>query len=131
MQRIAVWLLENTADLPIWISLADLQGKTLEQYLIQDWLPSAIRKLRVLLEIEDAFCEQFNQGKVWLLLDAVDEMAIESTSALAKIANCLKGWVGDAAIILTSRLNVWDAGKNALENFETSCNLHFTYTNSL
>ncbi|WP_375497245.1 HEAT repeat domain-containing protein [uncultured Nostoc sp.] len=127
LQRIAVWLLENTADLPIWISLADLQGKTLEQYLIQDWLPSAIRKLRVPPEIEDAFCEQFNQGKVWLLLDAVDEMAIESTSALAKIANCLKGWVGDAAIILTSRLNVWDAGKNALENFETYCNLHFTY----
>lgn len=127
LQRIAIWVLENTADLPIWISLADLQGKTLEQYLIQDWLPSAIRKLRVPAEIEDAFCEQFNQGKVWLLLDAVDEMAIESTSALAKIANCLKGWVGDATVILTSRLNVWDAGKNALENFDTYCNLHFTY----
>ncbi|BAB73828.1 NACHT domain-containing protein [Anabaena sp. FACHB-709] len=127
LQRIAAWVLDNTADLPVWISLADLQGKTLEQYLIQDWLPSAMRKLRVSPELEDAFCEQFNQGRVWLLLDAVDEMAIESTSALAKIASFLKSWVGDATIILTCRLNVWDGGKNALENFDTYCNLHFTY----
>jgi predicted NACHT family NTPase len=127
LQKIALWLLDNTTDLPVWISLADLQGKTLEQYLIQDWLPSALHKLRVPPEIEDAFCEQFNQGRVWLLLDAVDEMAIESTNALAKIASFLKGWVGDATVILTSRLNVWDGGKNALENFDTYCNLHFTY----
>ncbi|RUR81816.1 HEAT repeat domain-containing protein [Chlorogloeopsis fritschii PCC 9212] len=127
LQKIALWLLDNTTDLPVWISLADLQGKTLEQYLIQDWLPSALHKLRVPPEIEDAFCEQFNQGRVWLLLDAVDEMVIESTNTLAKIASFLKGWVGDATVILTSRLNIWDGGKNALENFDTYCNLHFTY----
>ncbi|WP_193196891.1 HEAT repeat domain-containing protein [Nostoc sp. MG11] len=129
LQKIAAWVLNNTADLPIWISLADLQGKTLEQYLIQDWLPSATRKLRVLPEIENAFCEQFNQRRVWLLLDAVDEMAIESSHALAKIASFLTGWIADATVVLTCRLNVWDAGKNALESFHTYCNLNFTYSN--
>jgi predicted NACHT family NTPase len=129
LQKIAAWVLDNTEDLPIWISLADLQGKTLEQYLIQDWLPAAIRKLRVPVEIEEAFCEQFNQGRVWLLLDAVDEMAMESSQALTKIASCLNGWVGDARVILTCRLNVWDGGKNALQSFITYRNLNFSYSN--
>jgi len=79
--------------------------------------------------MEDDFCEQFNQGRVWLLLDAVDEMAIESSLALSKIADYLKGWVADASVIVTCRLNVWDAGKNALEDFDTFRNLNFTYGN--
>ncbi len=127
LQKIAAWVLENTADLPIWISLADLQGKTLEEYLLQDWLRTAIRKLQVPPETQEAFCTQFNQGRVWLLLDGVDEMAMESSQALKLIANFLKGWIADATIIITCRLNVWDAGKNPLESFATYCNLNFTY----
>ncbi|MDJ0733144.1 MAG: HEAT repeat domain-containing protein [Nostocaceae cyanobacterium] len=127
LQKIASWVLNNTPDLPIWISLADLQGKTLEEYLIQDWLRTAIRKLQVPQETQEAFCTQFNQGRVWLLLDGIDEMAMESSQALKLIANYLKGWVADATIIITCRLNVWDAGKNPLESFATYCNLNFTY----
>ncbi|MEM9922447.1 MAG: NACHT domain-containing protein [Cyanobacteria bacterium P01_D01_bin.50] len=130
LQKIASWIADNTQDLPIWVSLADLQGKNLEEYLIEDWLKAATRKRRISPEIEDSFCEQFNQGRVWLLLDAVDEMAIESSSALSKIASYIKGWVADASIIITCRLNVWDAGKNALEDFETFRNRNFTYGNS-
>ena len=130
LQKIAAWLLDNTQDLPVWISLADLQGKTLEDYLVEDWLKAAIRKRKVPPEIEEAFCEQFNQGRVWLLLDAVDEMAIESSHALAQISNFLQGWVGDATVVLTCRLNVWDAGKNACSDFDTFRNLNFTYGNN-
>ncbi|GAB1539202.1 hypothetical protein NUACC21_18670 [Scytonema sp. NUACC21] len=130
LQKIAFWVLDNTQDLPIWISLADLQGKSLEQYLLQDWLRSATRKLYVSKEIEEAFCEQFNEGRVWLLLDAVDEMAMESSHALVKIASFLTGWIADARVLLTCRLNVWDAGKNALESFDTYRNLNFTYGDS-
>ncbi|BAY65449.1 hypothetical protein NIES22_55550 [Calothrix brevissima NIES-22] len=127
LQKIAAWVLENTQDLPIWVDLADLQGKTLEQYLIQAWLPAAVRKLRIPAEVEEAFCEQFNQGRVWLFLDAVDEMALESSQALTKIASYLTGWVADARVILTCRLNVWDGGKNALQSFQTYRNLNFSY----
>ncbi|MGB3758275.1 MAG: NACHT domain-containing protein [Rivularia sp. (in: cyanobacteria)] len=129
LQKIAAWLADNTEYLPIWISLADLQGKNLEDYLIEDWLKAATRKRKISPEMEDDFCEQFNQGRVWLLLDAVDEMAIESSLALSKIADYLKGWVADAAVIITCRLNVWDAGKNALSDFDTFRNLNFTYGN--
>ncbi|WP_347566480.1 HEAT repeat domain-containing protein [Scytonema sp. UIC 10036] len=130
LQKIAFWVLDNTEDLPVWVSLADLQGKTLEQYLVHDWLRSATRKLCVSQEIQEAFCEQFNQGRVWLLLDAVDEMAMEFSHALTKIASFLTGWVADARVILTCRLNVWDGGKNALECFDTYRNLNFTYGDS-
>ncbi|MEM6399210.1 MAG: NACHT domain-containing protein [Cyanobacteria bacterium P01_D01_bin.116] len=129
LQKIATWLADNTQDLPIWISLADIGEKKLEDYLIEDWLKAATRKRKISPEMEDDFCEQFNQGRVWLLLDAVDEMAIASSLALSKIADYLKGWVADAAVIITCRLNVWDAGKNALEDFDTFRNLNFTYAN--
>jgi len=129
LQKIASWLLNNTPYLPIWVSLADLQLTSLEDYLINDWLRTATRKRRITPELEDALCEQFNQGRVWLLLDGVDEMAMESSQALTKIAKFLKGWIADATIILTCRLNVWDAGKNVLESFSTYRNLNFTYGN--
>ncbi|MBF2062955.1 MAG: NACHT domain-containing protein [Calothrix sp. C42_A2020_038] len=127
LQKVAGWILEKTQDLPIWVTLADLQTKSLEDYLIQDWLRAAIRKRHVSVETEETFCEQFAQGRVWLLLDAVDEMAMESSYALSRIASFLTGWVGNANVILTCRLNVWDAGKNALEYFKTYRNLNFTY----
>jgi hypothetical protein len=127
LQKIAAWVLENTPDLPIWVSLADLQSKTLEEYLIEDWLKAATRKRHVSQEIEESFCEQFNRGRVWLLLDAVDEMALESSQSLTKIASFLTSWVADARVILTCRLNVWDAGKNVLETFDTYRNLNFSY----
>lgn len=58
-----------------------------------------------------------------MLLDAVDEMGIDASIALANLARQLRGWVGGAHIILTCRSNVWDSGKNALENFTTYRNL--------
>jgi HEAT repeat protein len=129
LQKIAVWVLDNTSDLPIWISLADLQGKTLEQYLLEDWLKAATRKVRVTEAMQDALGELFNSKRVWLLLDAVDEMSVEAygNTPLQWIANQITGWVADARVVLTCRLNVWDAGKNALEAFETYRNLDFSY----
>ncbi|MFL9458049.1 hypothetical protein AB0758_44370 [Tolypothrix bouteillei VB521301_2] len=38
LQAIAFWLLEKDLGFPIWISLADLQSKSLEEYLLQNWL---------------------------------------------------------------------------------------------
>ncbi|GET44367.1 HEAT repeat domain-containing protein [Microseira wollei] len=127
LQKIAAWVIDNTSDVPIWISLADLQGKTIEEYLLNNWLRSATRKVRVTPEIEEALGELFNSRRVWLLLDGVDEMVTESGNALAQISKQLTGWVSDARVVLTCRLNVWDAGKNALENFETYRNLDFSY----
>ncbi|HEY9295068.1 MAG TPA: HEAT repeat domain-containing protein, partial [Phormidium sp.] len=127
LQKIARWIIASTEELPIWISLADLQGKALEQYLLEDWLKAATKKVIITPEIQENLGELFNSQKVWLLLDAVDEMTISSGNALANIAHQLIGWVASAKVILTCRLNVWDAGKNALEAFDTYRNLDFSY----
>ncbi|HEY9671791.1 MAG TPA: HEAT repeat domain-containing protein, partial [Waterburya sp.] len=129
LQKIAAWVLSNTEDVAIWISLADLQGRSVEQYLLEDWLKAATRKVRVTEAMQEALGELFNSKRVWLLLDAVDEMSVGAygNTPLQWIANQITGWVADARVVLTCRLNVWDAGKNALEAFETYRNLDFSY----
>ncbi|MBE9181479.1 HEAT repeat domain-containing protein [Oculatella sp. LEGE 06141] len=124
LQKIAFWLLEQQA-LPIWISLADLQGATLENYLLQDWLKQATQKISVPSELQEAFAQQFEQGRVWLLLDAIDEMAMDGATALTSLARQLRGWLANAHVVLTCRPNVWDSGKNALDGFTVYCNRSF------
>lgn len=126
LQKVANWLLEKQ-HLPIWISLADLQGVALEDYLLQDWLKQATRQFQISAQLQAELAAQFQSGKVWLLLDAVDEMATDATTALATLARQLRGWMGNAQIILTCRLNVWDSGNNALETFTTYRSQSFTY----
>jgi HEAT repeat protein len=126
LQKVANWLLEQQ-QLPIWVSLADLSGNTLEDYLLQDWLKQATRQFKVTSELQEELATQFQLGRVWLLLDAIDEMATDSSTALATLARQLRGWVGKAQIILTCRLNVWDSGNNALETFTTYRNQSFDY----
>jgi predicted NACHT family NTPase len=126
LQRLAAGLLDRQL-LPIWISLADLQGETLENYLLQDWLKTATRQITVDPQLQQDLVTQFNRGRVWLLLDAVDEIAIDPSIALTNLARQLRGWVGAAHIILTCRSNVWDSGKNALENFTTYRNLSLSH----
>ncbi|WP_413160037.1 NACHT domain-containing protein [Capilliphycus salinus ALCB114379] len=124
LQRIAKELLEHKF-LPIWISMADLQGENLEDYLLNDWLKAATRQVIISPELQQEFAELFQQKRVWLLLDAIDEMGIESSLALSSIARQLRGWIANAHIILTCRINVWEMGKNPLEDFVTYRNLSF------
>jgi predicted NACHT family NTPase len=126
LQRLAAGLLDLQL-LPIWISLADLQGETLENYLLQDWLKTATKQVNVDPQLQQDLAVQCDRGRVWLLLDAVDEMAVDASTSLTNLARQVRGWVGTAHIILTCRSNVWDSGKNALENFTTYRNLSLSY----
>ncbi|MEA5625046.1 HEAT repeat domain-containing protein [Nostoc sp. UHCC 0251] len=125
LQTIAFWILDNNLGLPIWISLADLQGKSVENYLLQDWLKNALEVVRVKEEQENTFADLFKNNRVWLLLDAADEMS--SLQPLTEISQQLTGWVKNARVVLTCRVNVWEANANALENFETYRLLNFEY----
>jgi HEAT repeat protein/energy-coupling factor transporter ATP-binding protein EcfA2 len=126
LQTIAGWILEKNLGFPIWVSLADLQGKTLEEYL-QRWLKNALEVKRVTEEEENRFLELFQSGKVWLLLDGVDEMGMQNRSPLHWVSSQLEGWVKNARVVLSCRLNVWEANLNALEDFETYRLLNFSY----
>ncbi|WP_242064696.1 HEAT repeat domain-containing protein [Nostoc sp. FACHB-133] len=125
LQTIAFWILKKNLGLPIWISLADLQGKSVENYLLQAWLKNALEVVRVKEEQENALADLFNNNHVWLLLDAADEMS--SPQPLTEISQQLTGWVKNARVVLTCRVNVWEANANALENFETYRLLNFEY----
>jgi len=105
--------------LPIWVSLRTLQGRSLGQYL-DDWLDDATGKPA----LKDNFQQQFNQGRVWLLLDGLDEMTAHITRDHQDL---VKGWwaTPQTRILITCRVNVWDANRDALSGFDVFRNLPF------
>lgn len=126
LQKIGDWILEETDGIPIWIPLAEVGTRKLREYLLGDWLQTAIQELEVSPEHRDELGQLLKTGKVWLLLDGVDEMAI--SDALYQIATQMReGWLQNVRVVLTCRLNVWDAGKNALDDFDVYRNLDFEY----
>jgi HEAT repeat protein/energy-coupling factor transporter ATP-binding protein EcfA2/DNA-binding Xre family transcriptional regulator len=130
---IASFIQSNTENLSICISLASLQGRTLEDYLLKTWLPEALglvnSEVVVTPAIENELIKQFRKGGVWLLLDGVDEMGADSpVQALTTIQKQLTNWVGQARVVLTCRLNVWDASiNNTLTGFDTYRSQEFTH----
>jgi predicted NACHT family NTPase len=133
-QAIAFWILNNNLGLPIWISLADLPRedghlKSLDEYLLTNWLVKAIPKPRLTDAIATDFTNQFDLGQVWLFLDGVGETRVETGNfaSLHWVASQLQGWVGKARVVLTCRVNVWEGNINPLEEFETYRLLGFDY----
>lgn len=114
LSKVAEYLKDETEYLPIWISLANLQGETLENYLLETWFPS-IESSKTTEQLK----QRFSQGDIWLLLDGVDEMAENSPLYALKIEK-LPDWLRKARFVLTCRLNVWDERiNNPLTGFET------------
>ncbi|MGD1806307.1 HEAT repeat domain-containing protein [Dapis sp. BLCC M126] len=128
LQTIGNWILQQGLGLPVWVSLADLtldgNLRSLEDYLLNSWLPFSPDKRQ---KVQDNFTEQFQQKRVWFLLDGVDEIATSGSQTLQNISRQLSGWVGKARVVLTCRLNVWQADVNALSDFETFRLLDFDY----
>ncbi len=113
LEKIGKYLIEHDS-LPIYIPLSNLSGDTLEEYLLNRWLENPItpNQLQELLQ----------QQRVWFLLDGLDEMqAASSVDALNKISQDISK-LAAVRVVLTCRLNVWDAStKNLLDfqNFKT------------
>ncbi|MFE4108681.1 NACHT domain-containing protein [Almyronema epifaneia] len=118
LQKIAFWLLDNTKDLVIWVSLGELKEKSLRDYLTEDWLQEAVMYSDS--TILENWQGQFLRNRVWLLLDGLDEMTPETRDALS-----LRGWVSQARVILTCRLNVWQTNPRIIHGFETYRMLEF------
>jgi len=126
LQKIGDWILQETDDIPLWIPLSAMGTKELRDYLTQDWLQTAISELEVTEQHRDDLGQLLETGKVWLLLDGVDEMTV--ADALHHIATQMRGvWLQNVRVVLTCRLNVWEVGKNALDNFDVYRNLDFEY----
>jgi energy-coupling factor transporter ATP-binding protein EcfA2 len=116
LQKIADWILEQDLGLPIWISLADLTQPTITQYIEEIWLKQTGKSLTI---------EELTQQKhrIWLLLDGLDEMT--SRVETRHVSALLGGWVQAARVVVTCRVNVWEADKNAFSGFDVFRNLEF------
>jgi adenylate kinase family enzyme len=126
LQKIGTWILEEIDGIPILIPLAALETKSLKEYLLSNWLQAATSELEIPQEYRDELGQLLKTEKVWLLLDGVDEMAI--ADALRQLSRQMnEGWVQNVRVILTCRLNIWDAGRNALDRFDVYRNLDFDY----
>ncbi len=124
--------LKNTNDLYICIPLGDLQGKTLEEYILKKWLSNAM--LLIDLDIDSATFEKkltklLQKDEVWLLLDGVDEIGeISAGKTLRNIQQQLTGFLSAAQVVLTCRTNIWDVNFNhPLSGFETYKTLEFKF----
>ncbi|MBD2655259.1 NACHT domain-containing protein [Synechocystis sp. FACHB-383] len=126
LQQIAMWLMEQSAEnYVIWISLADLRGYSLEDFLLKKWLKEALKQRETSEDDQDELVKIFNQGNVWLLLDGIDEMGL-SENPLAWVNNQICGWLDQAKIVATCRINVWDGNRQALNQFDVYRNLDFS-----
>ena len=119
-------ILAETEYLPIWISLAEVK-KPLCKYLMEDWLRIAAGKLDAApAEWVKEFKELLSKGKIWLLLDGADEMGI--ADSLGTLSPQLReGVFNKVRIVISCRLNIWEATGNALSDFDTYQMLNFSY----
>ncbi len=134
LNKVASHIEENTENLFVFISLSNLEGQNLREYLLKHWLCEAIGvsypELDVTPEIENKFIKRFLQGSVWLLLDGVDEMTssikTRNITALHWIKSQLTDWLNQVRVVLTCRNNVWDASvNNGMTGFDTFKALDF------
>jgi predicted NACHT family NTPase len=133
LQQIARWVSDNIdRSIVIWISLADLQGQSLEQYLLERWLPAILQRhgqAEVFAKEKNALLAQFQQQQVWLVLDGADEMQMSSGSPLSEIGQQIRtgALLQQARMVLSCRLNLWDGSSNALDSFDNYRTLEFSY----
>ncbi|MBD2772011.1 HEAT repeat domain-containing protein, partial [Iningainema tapete] len=112
LEKIGSYLIERNA-LPIYIPLSNLSGDTLKKYLLTRWLSNLVESVA-----PEQLRELLQTQRVWLLLDGVDEIPNTSASeALNKVSDFINELPG-ARVVLTCRLNVWDASTKNLLDFQ-------------
>lgn len=115
LQAIADWILAEHLGIPIWVELAQFTEPTLVDYL-EKWLKLA--------GVEGAIASlRDNKEHLWLLMDGLDEMVARIEHP--HVSQLLTGWMQSARMIITCRVNVWDADHNAFSGFDVYRNLPF------
>jgi len=117
LQRLAKWIFDEELGLPIWVPLAGLGSDSLSDYLDR-WLRKRGKSFPNLQE-------QINLGRVWLLLDGLDEWTQKVGGDINQQLE-LSEFFAKARVIITCRSNVWDVGGvNALSGFDVFRNRDF------
>jgi hypothetical protein len=135
LTKIGAWLIGQAEQQPpaplvvAWISLADVGDRRLQAYLQAEWLQ------KVCEDNFDAAWEDWKglrqQGRVWLLLDGLDEMSGDALAAIHR--DLVQAWAQNLRVVMTCRLNQWEAsvGGNILTNsFDVYRTLDYSYQTS-
>ncbi len=115
----------------IWVPLAALGSRSLEEYVEESWLRQVCEK-----EDKPAYLASLTSlrqaGRLYLLLDGADEIGGDG---LKKIEEYLlqSKWAKPIKAVVTCRLNLWDGSdQNKLkQNFQIFRTLDFKYVNSV
>lgn len=123
------WLAEaifhaDPRSLVIWVPLAGLTT-SLEDYLREQWLKSALTVSQVDESMKTALEDLFRQKQVWLLLDGWDELS--GSNSVPSLTNQLTSWVGQAHVVVSCRLNFWINTWNNLDQFNVYQMLDLRY----
>ena len=96
--------------------MRDLTQPKITQYIEEIWLKQKGKSLTI-----DKLTQK--QDRIWLLLYGLDEMTskVETHYVIA----LLGGWMQTAWVVVTYRVNVWEADKNAFSGFDVFRNLEF------
>ncbi|MDJ0507987.1 MAG: HEAT repeat domain-containing protein [Crocosphaera sp.] len=126
LQKIAHWILENTKQIPIWVSPSQIKTLTVEEYLHKKWLNQAAKGYRSQKEIpleqwQASFKALLENGQVWLLADGIDYWLVESIPRkYVSPLNLLiqQQEIGNAHIILTCQTLTWKKQPQDLSQFD-------------
>ncbi len=129
LTRIGEWLLnpasQSETAVVVWVSLAAVGSRRLEDYLKEEWLRQVWDGDDVATPWE-SFKQMRQQGRVWLLLDGLDEMSGDAVRAIQ--GDLSEAWARNLRVVVTCRLNQWDGVNNSLVNsFEVYRTLDYEY----
>jgi predicted NACHT family NTPase len=133
LTKIGEWLV-NQAELqqgkqPLavaWISLAAVGNRRLEDYLKKEWLLKVCETDELRETAWASLKELLQLGRMWLLLDGLDEMSGDSLQAIHRDLG--EAWAQNLRVVVTCRLNQWDTSGNSLTNsFEVYRTLDYDY----
>jgi hypothetical protein len=135
LTKIGAWLIGQAEQQPpaplvvAWISLADIGDRSLEKYLKKKWLKKVCEdNLKAAWEDWKGLRQQ---GRVWLLLDGLDEMSGDALAAIHRDLGL--AWAQNLRVVMTCRINQWEtaAGGNVLTNsFDVYRTLDYSYQTS-
>lgn len=128
LQNLAQIIIDQQKGLPICVSLGALsKERSLRSYLEETWLPDGLAVGEVKESDKAEFRQLFDKKQVWLILDGLDERSADSpVEALTWIENEVRsGYLQKARVVLSCRVNVWDANINPLRAFVTYKTLDF------
>jgi hypothetical protein len=128
LQNLALIISDKLKGLAICVSLGALaKNQSLIGYLEEAWLRDGLAKGET-NELDKSHLRQlFENEKVWLILDGLDEYPADSpVEALTWIENEIRsGYLQKARVVVSCRTNVWDAYISPLWGFITYKTLDF------